>query len=58
MKDVILRLLVSLFRPELVFSLVKTALQVIESAVKSTSTDWDDKNILPIIKKLKQALGD
>lgn len=56
MKDVILRLLIGLIKPELVFSIVNIALQAIKSAVKSSQTDWDDKVILPIIEKLEKAL--
>lgn len=56
MKTVLLRLLVAMVRPELVISLMNLALQMIESGIKSSSTDWDDKNILPIVKKLRSAL--
>jgi hypothetical protein len=56
MKGIALRLVVALFKPELVFSLVNLALQMIESAIKSSSTDWDDKNLLPMVQKLRKAM--
>lgn len=57
MKTILFRLLIAVLRPELVISILKMALELIESAVVSSSTDWDDKTILPIIKRLRGALG-
>ena len=51
------KLVIGLINPDLIISLVKLLLGVVEQAIKTTKTDWDDKNILPIIEKLKKALG-
>jgi hypothetical protein len=57
MKAILIRLAISMIRPELIFSLINLSLTAIESAVKSSSTEWDDKAILPIVEKLKKALA-
>lgn len=51
------KLIIGLINPELILTVVKLLLGVVSEAVKSTKTDWDDKNILPIIEKLRKALG-
>jgi hypothetical protein len=57
MRSLFGKLVIGLINPDLIISLVKLILGVLEQAIKSTSTDWDDKNILPIVEKLKKALG-
>lgn len=41
---------------EVITSIVKLALSALKAAVKSTSTDWDDKVLLPLIDKVENAL--
>lgn len=38
-------------------SIIGLAVVAIETAVKSSQTDWDDKVILPTLEKLKNALN-
>lgn len=52
-----MKILVNLIKPELLITLIDLALSLIETAVKTSSTDWDDKNILPIVTKLRGALN-
>lgn len=56
MKSLIAKLLIGMINPELIKSLVGILLSMVEAAVKSTETDWDDKNIMPIVDKLKKSL--
>ena len=57
MKGILFRLLMAVLNPEMILSIVRIAISALESAVKSTSTDWDDKLIMPVLEKLKKALG-
>lgn len=51
------KLFIGLINPEMLLTVIKLMLAVVSEAVKSSETDWDDKNILPIIDKLQKALG-
>lgn len=51
------KIIIGLINPELIVSLVKLILGVAEQAIRSSKTDWDDNNILPILETLKKALG-
>ena len=48
MQAIIGKLLVNLINPTLIFQVVKLFLGFIREAIKSSKTDWDDKNILPL----------
>ena len=51
------KLIIGLINPQLIFTLVKLLLGIIEGAIKTTKTEWDDKTLLPVLEKLKKALG-
>ena len=55
MKVILMRLVVAILNPAMIGSIVNIALASLEAAIKSSSTDWDDKNLLPILNKLKNA---
>lgn len=57
MKAILFRLLMAILNQEMIVSIVRIAISALESAVKSSSTEWDDKIILPILEKLKKGFG-
>lgn len=57
MKSILFRLLIAVVNPDVIFSIVRLAITALKAAIKSSSTDWDDKAILPILEKLEKALN-
>ena len=57
MKEILLRLVFAMVNSDVIYSIVRLAIVALKSAIKSSSTDWDDKTILPIIEKLEKTLG-
>lgn len=57
MKSLFAKLLLGLINADLVKSIVLLMVEFVIQAVKSTTTDWDDKVILPILEKLKKSLA-
>lgn len=57
MRTILFRLLISMVNADLIKSVVVSALGFLEAAIISSSTDWDDKTLLPVLKKLKDAMS-
>ena len=57
MNQIVLRLIMAMVNSDVIVSIVKIALNALKAAVKSSSTDWDDKILLPIIEKVQKTMG-
>jgi len=61
MKDKIiaelLGMLLKLLKPEMLIEIADKVLDLVEDRVEATSTDLDDKIILPLCKKIREAFN-